>query len=133
MAEHHGRYYDFSPLQMAPAPERPVPVVVGGESKAALRRAARADGWVGADPLSFEGATTRLALLGAARDAAGTAGGPFECILSLSFFPSPDQWDQLSEAGATGVGVVPVFDKGSVEPSLEGRLQFIERVAASRR
>src|SRR3546814_7998344 len=31
---------------MLPAPTEPVPVVVGGVSEAALRRAARNDGWV---------------------------------------------------------------------------------------
>lgn len=47
MVEHHGRFYDFAPVQMSPAPP-PIPVCVGGESTVALRRAVRHDGWVGA-------------------------------------------------------------------------------------
>ena len=49
LVEHHGEFYDFDKLQMAPVPTRPVPIVVGGQSDAALRRAARNDGWFGAD------------------------------------------------------------------------------------
>ncbi len=47
MVEHHGEFYDFPRVQMVPAPP-PVPICVGGESPAALRRAAQHDGWVGA-------------------------------------------------------------------------------------
>lgn len=47
MVEHHGEFYDFAPVQMSPAPPR-IPIYIGGESPAALRRAVRHDGWVGA-------------------------------------------------------------------------------------
>jgi probable F420-dependent oxidoreductase len=50
--EHHGEFFDFGPVMFEPKPvQRPwPPVLVGGESAAALRRAARAgDGWVGLD------------------------------------------------------------------------------------
>ena len=47
MVEYHGTYYDFPPMQMAPATTKPVPVWVGGHTDAALRRAARHDGWIG--------------------------------------------------------------------------------------
>jgi hypothetical protein len=46
--EYHGRYYDFGPLQIEPAPTVPVPIWVGGHSQPALRRAATfGDGWIG--------------------------------------------------------------------------------------
>jgi probable F420-dependent oxidoreductase len=48
--EFHGRYYDFAPIKFEPKPyARPhPPIVVGGETEAALRRAAcRGDGWYG--------------------------------------------------------------------------------------
>ena len=44
--EHHGEFYDFDKLEMSPAPTAPVPIFVGGLSEAALRRAARNDGWI---------------------------------------------------------------------------------------
>src|SRR3546814_19739829 len=46
VVEHHGDHFDLPPLEMLPAPTEPVPVVVGGVSEAALRRAARNDGRV---------------------------------------------------------------------------------------
>lgn len=48
--EHHGEFFDFEPVVFEPKPlQRPWPPVhVGGESDAALRRAARSgDGWIG--------------------------------------------------------------------------------------
>ncbi len=48
--EHHGEFFDFGPVMFEPKPvQRPWPAIhVGGESPAALRRAARlGDGWIG--------------------------------------------------------------------------------------
>ena len=48
--EHHGEFYDFEPVVFEPKPiQKPWPPIhVGGESEAALRRAANAgDGWFG--------------------------------------------------------------------------------------
>jgi len=41
LVEHHGEFYDFDKLQMAPVPSKPVPIIVGGHSEIALRRAAQ--------------------------------------------------------------------------------------------
>jgi probable F420-dependent oxidoreductase len=48
--EHHGEFYDFAPVMFEPKPvQKPhPPVVIGGESDRALRRAAAyCDGWIG--------------------------------------------------------------------------------------
>jgi probable F420-dependent oxidoreductase len=47
--EHHGEFFDFPPVSFEPKPVQPrLPVHIGGESAAALRRTARvADGWLG--------------------------------------------------------------------------------------
>jgi probable F420-dependent oxidoreductase len=49
--EHHGRFFDFAQVMFEPKPfQRPrPPLLIGGESRAALRRAARYDGWIGLD------------------------------------------------------------------------------------
>ncbi len=65
--EHHGRHFDFGPVAFEPKPvQRPIPVHIGGESPAALRRAARlGDGWLGMahTPESAAVMTARLAEL----------------------------------------------------------------------
>src|SRR6478672_1194729 len=44
----HGEFFDLDDALIAPAPRAPVPLVVGGRSDAAVRRAARlGDGWIG--------------------------------------------------------------------------------------
>jgi alkanesulfonate monooxygenase SsuD/methylene tetrahydromethanopterin reductase-like flavin-dependent oxidoreductase (luciferase family) len=43
-----GEFFDLAGVQVLPAPEPPVPVVIGGRSAAAFRRAGRVgDGWLG--------------------------------------------------------------------------------------
>ncbi len=45
---HHGAFIDFEDACIRPAPDPCVPIVVGGRSEAAIRRAARlGDGWLG--------------------------------------------------------------------------------------
>ena len=44
----HGRHFDLDDAVILPAPTPPIPLLVGGRSDAALRRAARhGDGWLG--------------------------------------------------------------------------------------
>ena len=44
----HGRFFDIDDAVIGPAPATPVPVIVGGRSDAAIRRAGRlGDGWLG--------------------------------------------------------------------------------------
>lgn len=47
---HHGRFFDFDTVHFGEAPQPAVPLVIGGHSDAALRRAARhGTGWFGPD------------------------------------------------------------------------------------
>jgi probable F420-dependent oxidoreductase len=47
VVEHHGVFFDFGEVAFEPKP-RGIPILAGGESPAALRRAAtRCDGWIG--------------------------------------------------------------------------------------
>jgi alkanesulfonate monooxygenase SsuD/methylene tetrahydromethanopterin reductase-like flavin-dependent oxidoreductase (luciferase family) len=44
---HHGEFFDFDAAVILPSPDPPIPMVVGGRSDAALRRAGLyADGWL---------------------------------------------------------------------------------------
>ncbi len=47
-AEHEGEFYKFPALQMSPGLDAPMPMIIGGASDAAIRRAARiGSGWYG--------------------------------------------------------------------------------------
>ncbi|HJY67040.1 MAG TPA: TIGR03619 family F420-dependent LLM class oxidoreductase, partial [Streptosporangiaceae bacterium] len=74
--EHHGKIFDLPPVKIAPVPTAPIPVLIGGHSDAALRRAARlGDGWLhgGGDLAELPALLARLA---EHRRAAGTAARP---------------------------------------------------------
>jgi alkanesulfonate monooxygenase SsuD/methylene tetrahydromethanopterin reductase-like flavin-dependent oxidoreductase (luciferase family) len=59
----HGEFFDFEAARIRPAPQPPVPIVIGGRSDAALRRAARfGDGWLGVwcSPARYAQALARI-------------------------------------------------------------------------
>jgi probable F420-dependent oxidoreductase len=100
MEEHHGEFYDFGPVQMQPVPSVCPPVLVGGHSPVALRRAARSDGWIGVNydlPQAFE----MLAALEQARKNAGTRDRPFDAAIALNTEPTREDCMRLEDAGAT--------------------------------
>lgn len=81
--EHHGEFFDFQPVMFEPKPvQKPWPPVhVGGESDAALRRAARVgDGWIGITH-TLESVRRPVELLAKLREEAGRAVLPFEVTL----------------------------------------------------
>ncbi|HSR85641.1 MAG TPA: LLM class flavin-dependent oxidoreductase [Streptosporangiaceae bacterium] len=44
----HGGFFEFDDAVIAPAPAEPIPIIIGGRSDAAIRRAGRlGDGWLG--------------------------------------------------------------------------------------
>lgn len=100
--EYHGSVFDVPTVKMCPVPTEPLPILVGGHADAALRRAARCDGWLhgGGDPEALPGLLERLARF---RDEEGTADRPFEVhVISADGF-SVDGVRRLEEKGATDV------------------------------
>jgi probable F420-dependent oxidoreductase len=83
VVEHHGEFFDFGPVMFEPKPtQKPWPPIhVGGESDAALRRAARVgDGWIGITH-TLESVRRPVELLSKLRHDAGRADQPFEVTL----------------------------------------------------
>ena len=100
--EYHGEVFDVPAVKMCPSPTEPLPILVGGHADAALRRAARCDGWLhgGGDPEALQGLLERLARF---RDEEGTADRPFEIhVISADGF-SVDGVRRLEEKGVTDV------------------------------
>lgn len=100
MVEHHGEHYDFDRLEMAPAPTEQVPIMVGGHSDIALKRAARVgDGWLGVlyPKDDLRGYVERLTQF---REEAGTADRSFEVQAAVNdALPTPDVCAELEEMG----------------------------------
>jgi probable F420-dependent oxidoreductase len=101
--EYHGKVFDLPAIKIAPVPDEPIPILIGGHSDAALRRAAQVgDGWLhgGGDPADLPKLLARLREF---RAAEGTAGKPFEVhVVSLDAY-TPDGVKRLAEQGVTDV------------------------------
>ena len=100
--EFHGEFYDIQSIKINPVPSEPVPILIGGHADAALRRAARNDGWMhaGGDAESLEGYLERLREL---REKASLASEPFEVhVISLDAY-TPEGIRRLEGLGVTDV------------------------------
>ena len=101
--EYHGKIFDLPPVKIAPVPAKPIPVLIGGHSDAALRRAARlGDGWLhgGGDLAELPALLARLA---EHRRTAGTADRPFEIHVISADAYTVDGIARLTDQGVTDV------------------------------
>jgi alkanesulfonate monooxygenase SsuD/methylene tetrahydromethanopterin reductase-like flavin-dependent oxidoreductase (luciferase family) len=93
---------------MEPAPTGPVPILGGGHSPAALRRAATlCDGWIAAGAYREEEAWVHLAELRTALEAAGREDEDFTIYLSLNERPDPEMYRRFIDAGVTDFVCAP--------------------------
>jgi probable F420-dependent oxidoreductase len=127
MVDHHGEFYDFDRLEMSPAPRSPVPILIGGHSEVALRRAARiGDGWMGVY-YTVDELTDVVARLQALRVEAGTADRPFEVQAAVvDKLPTPDVCADLAEAGVTTLITSAWMTKGLTFASLDENVAALE-------
>jgi len=103
MVEHHGEFFDFDPVEMRPAPPAPVPILIGGLSDIAFRRAATiGDGWFGVYCTADE-LVEHCRTLDRAREEAGTTDRPFEIIASPIVVPTAEMCERLETAGVTSI------------------------------
>jgi probable F420-dependent oxidoreductase len=126
--EHHGEFYDVPRLEMTPAPPAPVPVYVGGLSPAALRRAARHDGWI-SDLISTDQAAAYRATIDAERARLGRADTDFSMIVSLNDAMTVDQFRRAEEAGVTDLLTMPWAYYGGFDLPLQGKIDGLHRFA----
>jgi probable F420-dependent oxidoreductase len=100
--EYHSQNYDFGPMKMNPVPDRPVPILYGGHSNAALERAARrCDGWISAN-VDTETLKTLIARLNGYRERYGTSSrSDFEIHVMDVTAGSADDFRRLADLGVT--------------------------------
>ena len=131
--EYRGKIFDLPPVKIAPVPSAPIPVLIGGHSDAALRRAARlGDGWLhgGGDPAELPGL---LARLDEHRRRAGTAGRPFEVHVISADAYTAGGVRRLAEQGVTDVivGFRWPYQAGPDAEPLEHKITQLHRFADS--
>jgi probable F420-dependent oxidoreductase len=131
LVEHHGEFYDFDKLQIAPVPGKPVPIIVGGHSDIALRRAAqRGDGWVGVY-YTREELRAYLARLDRLRAEAGRLDQPFDVIAAVTdALPHPGVVEQLEGMGVTTLMTSAWMVEGLTNASLDDNKRALDSFAA---
>lgn len=105
--EHRGEFFAFEPVAFEPKPvQSPLPLFVGGESPAALRRAARVgDGWLGMTHTP-ETAAAQIAELRRLATEAGRDPGSVEATVAGPV-ESPADVERYTEAGVDRLIVTP--------------------------
>ena len=129
MVEHHGRFYDFARLNMRPAVRGPVPLIVGGVTEAALRRAARiGDGWI---PHAIPTAQARdaIAAIRRYRREFGRPDGPLTAVVALTDAFDPDGFRRAEDVGVTHVLTTPWMFYGGSHRSLADKRDGLRRFA----
>lgn len=136
--EFHGDYYDLDAVQICPAPTEPIPLLIGGQTDAALRRAARVgNGWMHAGLGDGSDLGAHIARLNELRAEYGREREPFEIhVISLDAY-SVDGIRRLEDQGVTDV-VVGFRDPytmpdGPLQPKLDAIRGFAESVIAKTR
>lgn len=131
--EHHGAHYDFGPLSIAPVPGRPVPVYIGGDSDAALRRAARlGDGWIGNRVYTEDQLADVLARLARHLSDHGRALDDLEVIAPIGAPPSADLYRRWADRGVTGTMAAPWWPATPEEKARHGRGLALKLAAMER-
>ncbi len=105
---HHGAHYSFDAVHFSPRPQRPIPIWVGGNSPAALRRAGRlGDGWLGSR-VSAQDIPSSIAKIKAAAETGGR--DPSQLVFAMGI-----ETDILAPgASRTVKGLIGAADRGLI-------------------
>lgn len=125
-----GKHFELPSCRMDPKPvQKPqLPIIIGGHSRAGLRRAARfGDGWYGfqLNPAETEDMQKRLA---AELAAAGRPWEGFEFVITPPLHTSPEQVAEYRDLGVTRL----VVHLGSQKPErIDERMSYFEKIVAA--
>ncbi|HEX7406965.1 MAG TPA: LLM class flavin-dependent oxidoreductase, partial [Candidatus Binatia bacterium] len=127
--EFHGKHYDIPSIKICPVPTEPIPILIGGHSEPALRRAARiGDGWMHAGSDDLGAMLQRLTQL---RKEYGREREPFELhVISFDAF-TVDGIHGLEDLGITDVivGFRNPYDRSSDSMTLTQKIDALRRYA----
>lgn len=129
--QHAGPHYTVAALEITPRPPIPVPVFVGGDSPAALKRAASlGDGYLSRAPYLGR-MREELEKLRALR-AAARRSGPFEYVARAGAAWTRADFEQAQLAGATSALIVPWGQSGPAGPMGEKQRMIEDFMEAMR-
>jgi alkanesulfonate monooxygenase SsuD/methylene tetrahydromethanopterin reductase-like flavin-dependent oxidoreductase (luciferase family) len=129
MVEHQGSYYEFAPVQMSPAVEGEIPLIVGGLSEPALRRAARlGNGWI-SDIHSTRELAEIVRKLATYRAEFGREKERFDVIAAANDAFDVDGYRRLEDVGVTHLQTMPWAFYGGGGDTLEEKTNGLERFA----
>jgi probable F420-dependent oxidoreductase len=125
--EHRGRFFSFGPLYSEPVPPH-IPILVGGTSEAALRRAARlGDGnilpMMRVDEMSSHIASLRALLTEYGRDVS-----KFELIVRADS-PTSEEVKRILDLGVDTIGITPWPWFPTTPRTHRERIDYLERCA----
>jgi probable F420-dependent oxidoreductase len=120
-------FYSAPRLAMEPTPTERVPILVGGLSEVAFRRAARHDGWVG-DIYPTDEAVALAGRLAQVRREVG-AEGDFAVVTALSDAFLPEHFARAEAGGVTDCWTMPWAYYHGLDATIEQKVDGMERFA----
>ncbi len=139
VVSHNGEFFNYQDVIMSPVPSKPVPFWVGGMSKAALRRAAENDGWLGV-PLKNDAMKAVIDQIFELRKQKGKYDEPFDVLISAMELYTPEFIESLDPAGTYHASVLPWtpspwgrafwVEEGEDHSQLDVKLSAMERFKA---
>ena len=124
--EYTGRFYSFPKVRFSPSPETPIPIIFGGETDAALQRAAaRGDGWFGLTG-TIEHTLILVKRLNEFRKKAGREDRPFQIWARCSDL-TLDGVRRYQAAGLSNITLTLMADRSA--HTLQHKLDGLERFA----
>lgn len=129
MVDYEGKYYQFSAMEMNPAPSEAIPIWIGGISEPAMKRAARlADGWV-TDLQSTADIVESIGKINQWRREFGRENEPFEVMATPNDAWDVDGYRRLQDAGVSHILTMPWPFYHGESDKLEHKLDGIRRYA----
>ncbi|CDO89329.1 LLM class F420-dependent oxidoreductase [Mycobacterium triplex] len=124
-SEFDGEFYQTPRLEMQPTPP-PIPVYVGGLSDAALRRAARNDGWIG-DLIKTDRAIEAVGKIRELRAQKGLTMDDFTILTPLTDAFTTADYQRVADAGITGIITMPWMFYSGPDASLDDKIDGMQR------
>lgn len=133
--EFHGEFYDLPPVKLNPVPSKPLPILIGGHSDAAFKRAAYNDGFMYAGG-GTEQFAPMLGKINEYRAEAGLLDKPFRIFATQMGEITVDTVKRMADLGVTDMPVAfrnlyaVEEDTQPLQEKIDDLARFADRVIA---